>query len=211
MPETEFWIVRHGCTDANTAGILQGHFESRLDDTGIQQAQALAKRLKSEKFDAFYCSTLKRAVHTAGIIGEAINRKAIELDELTEWDLGILERRPHTELRMAYPDLMASFHTECGDFDVPGGESRKAFYQRVSRILDTLAGRHAGQKILLVTHGGTLRAIFHHMVGPVTGGILPQTDNAGLSRFRHKDGRWQLISWNETFHLHLNSRNTSTL
>ena len=66
-------------------------------------------------------------------------------------------------------------------------------------VLEELAARHAGQRLLLVSHGGAIRAMFHHVCGDVPAHAwLPQVDNASLSRFEHRGDAWRLLSFNET-------------
>ena len=122
MPETEFTMIRHGQTAENIAGRLQGHFDTELDETGLLQARAAARRLAGERFDAFYSSDLKRAMMTAAAIAETIGMHPEPLKELREWHLGILEGRPCRELWEEYPEIMNCFKYESGEVSVPGGE-----------------------------------------------------------------------------------------
>ena len=201
--DTLFTVVRHGQTAENLAGILQGWLDTPLDDLGRRQARAVAERLATEHFDLLFTSDLRRACETAQIIGEQLEINPVLLPDLREWHLGELEGRPCTELRREYPEIMNSFLVDCiADIPVPGGESRNAFFARIAKCLDGLAEAHPGRKLLLITHGGVLRAIHRHVVGPVAPGcLLPQTTNAGLTRFSNRNGRWQLTGWNECSHL----------
>ena len=83
--DTDITIIRHGQTAANIQGILQGHFDAMLDDTGRIQSQCAADRLRGEPpFDAFYSSDLKRAWETAEIIGRALGSEPVPLTDLRE-------------------------------------------------------------------------------------------------------------------------------
>ena len=202
--DTDLTIIRHGQTAANLQGILQGHFDTRLDDTGRMQAQCAADRLRGEPpFDAFYSSDLARAWETAEIIGRALGSQPVPLTDLREWHLGELEGSPRPELQRLYPEIMDSFLFEpAGDVTVPGGESRNAFFERVANCLDRLAARHAGQRILLVTHGGVMRAVYRHAAGNIAPGcMIPMTTNASYSRIFYRGGFRQLGCWNDISHL----------
>ena len=88
------------------------------------------------------------------------------------------------------------------DIPVPGGESRTEFYSRVAAVLEELLRGNPGRRLLLVSHGGTMRAIFRHVTGPIRpGAMIPATANASYSRFCNRDGIWQLRCWNDTSHL----------
>lgn len=202
MATTEFTLIRHGQTAENIEGRLQGHFDSRLDETGLAQAEAAARRLAGEHFDFLYSSDLQRARKTAEIIAAELNMDVIPVRELREWHLGELENRPCKELWEEYPEIMNCFKYESGDVPVPGGESRRQFYKRVADCLESLAEKHPGRKILLVTHGGVMRSIFRHIVGCVAQtSLLPLISNVSYSRFCKRDGLWQLCCWNDVSHL----------
>ncbi len=202
MNSTDFILIRHGQTAENIAGRLQGHLDSELDNTGIRQAHAAAERLAGEHFDVIYSSDLKRAFETAGIIAARHELEAIPLKELREWHLGELEGRFTSELWQEYPQIMDCFLHEHEDEAVPGGESFARFNCRVADLLDKLAEKHAGQRVVLVTHGGVMRAVFRHIAGQVGNNcILPLISNASYSRFCKRDGAWQLCVWNDISHL----------
>ena len=72
----------------------------------------------------------------------------------------------------------------------------------MANCLDQLAEKHAGKKLLLVTHGGVLRAIYRHVVGFVAPGrLVPQTTNASMGCFCLRDAHWQMTCWNDCSHL----------
>ena len=202
--DTDFTIIRHGQTRANIQGILQGHFDAPLDDTGRRQAVCTAERLLDEvPFNILYSSDLQRAWETAGIIGKALGLLPVPLPELREWHLGDLEGRPRSELQRLYPEIMNSFQFDPeGDIPVPGGESRETFFARVARCLDRLAELHAGQRVLLVTHGCVMRAVYRHAAGFIRPGcMIPMTTNASYSRVFYRGGFRQLGCWNDISHL----------
>ena len=199
---TELVAVRHGLTDANVAGILQGQFESHLDDHGRYQAQLLAERLALERFDAIYASTLERAWDTAQIIAAYCGGNVIGDAAWCEWNLGQLENTSYVVAGERYPELIRDFKLDADDIAIPNGESKKVFYARISAALENVAARHPRQRILIVTHGGVLQAILKHVMG---GGnswrFLPRSGNAGYNKFVRRNDVWQLCCWNDTSHL----------
>ena len=210
--KTEFIVVRHGETDANVNGILQGQSDTQLNERGIRQAEQVAGRLKNDHFDFIFSSDLARAMETARLIAEPHHLPVRKLHALREWNLGKFQGRKLDDLKQQCPEIIAAFHSEIGDVRIPGGESRFDFYQRVADCLDEMPERFAGKRILLVSHGGVLRAVFHHIAGPVSAcSRLPLTGNASVSSFRYVDGFWQLTSWNDTSHLRVSGENESML
>ena len=201
--DTIFTMVRHGQTDANVQGVLQGQADTPLGEMGRAQARAAAERLKHEKFDLFYSSDLSRALETAQIIGKIIGMTPVPLPELREWDLGDLVGLPHEELCARYPDVVRAFrYDSVKDIFVPGGESRDEFFARIASCFDRLCRENPGARILIVTHGGVFRAVYRQIAGLVREGcLLPRPDNAAISRFQNCGGLWQMLTWNETSHL----------
>lgn len=201
--QTEFVIVRHGQTQGNLTRTLQGQSNTDLDDTGIQQVKLLAQRLKKHPpFDAIYCSDLKRTLDTAQILVDCIGGNILPTPQLREWNLGVLEGQNWQTLQKEYPEIMNSFLNSRMDVEVPGGERRSVMEKRLADCLDALAAQHPGKRLLLVTHGGALRAIFRHIVGlPQGSNLLPQTSNASYNSCTCSEGIWQMICWNDTAHL----------
>ncbi len=201
MAYTDFILIRHGQTAENIAGRLLGHFDTVLDETGILQARAAAKRLETEKADIIYSSDLKRAWQTAEIIGRRMQIQVCAVKELREWHLGELEGRFTSELWQEYPQIMDCFLHDHEDESVPGGESFGQFNRRVADFLEIFAEKHVGQRVIIVTHGGVMRAIFRHIVGRSGCNLLPLLSNASYSRFCKRNDEWQLCVWNDVSHL----------
>ena len=88
---TEIILIRYGETEWNLSGRWQGHADSSLSTRGIEQAEALGKRMKNEKIDFFYTSDLERARHTSRLVGGPSGWEAESMESLRERDLGVLE------------------------------------------------------------------------------------------------------------------------
>ena len=197
---TEFYIVRHGQTAANLAAVIQGQRDTLLDETGQKQIQLLGDFLKEETFDIVYASDLKRTRDTAQAIMQYHPDLPIEFtSELREWDLGELEGKSYAELDIKYPVLMQNIRQSSRKSAPPGGETMQQFLERITRFMENTARKHAGKKILLVTHGGVIQRIFDLTFGETASGNLrPLCNNASLSVFLNKNQRWQLACWNNT-------------
>jgi len=197
---TEFYVVRHGETAANSRNIVQGQSDVPLNENGLAQAGRLAERLKSVKFDAVYASDLGRAMRTARIIAPYL--EPIPTPALREWNLGDWQGRPFSEVKQLYPDEVDGFLHDRETLQITGGESKAEAYGRINRLLDELAERESGKRLLLVTHCGVIRAMLKHVLGgPASLPRQPQVGNASFSRLLYADGCWQLGSWNDISHL----------
>ena len=197
---TEFYIVRHGETAANSRNIVQGQNNVPLNENGLAQAARLAARLKDMRFDAVYASDLDRAMQTARIVAPYAD--IIPARQLREWDLGEWVGKPFDEVKRLFPEEVDAFLHDRAECTVTGGESKAEVYGRIGRFLDELAERECGKRILIVTHCGVIRGMLKHILG-ITEPLprQPQVGNVSLSRILRADDCWQLGTWNDISHL----------
>jgi broad specificity phosphatase PhoE len=165
---TTLLLVRHGETDWNAEGRLQGHTDRPLNDYGRRQAQELAERLAGEGADAIYASDLKRATETAEIVGARLGLPVVIDADLREKNWGNWEGLTGDER------VLVEFE----------GESTADHRDRVLRAVRRIAGRHPGQRIVVVTHGGSLRRV----QAAVNGVADPVLDNCGVWSCEFPDG-----------------------
>jgi probable phosphoglycerate mutase len=195
-------LIRHGETEWNLSGRWQGHADSPLSSRGVDQAKALGERIKSEKFDFYYSSDLGRALHTSKLIGEPSGMVAQPYSGLRERDLGVLEGLNTHEMEEAQPEVYTSFRNDGPDFQVPGGESFRQFYERCTASIEEIANKHKGSKIAVVTHGGVLGAVFRYVLN-----LSLESErnfvllNCSLNRIEKKEEGWNLVSWGDVAHL----------
>ncbi|MBR2508694.1 MAG: histidine phosphatase family protein [Lentisphaeria bacterium] len=208
----EIIAVRHGETVANKTGVLQGQFNTALNEVGLMQADAIAARLKNRYFDIAYSSDLDRAMITGQkIVAYHPGLELLPSPELREWNLGKLQGREYKDLIVEYPEVMQAFK-KGGSPDVPEGESVAEFHLRITTFLDRIAAENTGKRVLLVSHGGAMQRILVHAMGQIADkNIRPLCDNASLSVFKCKAGQWQLVTWNDVAHLEdIGTHNTLT-
>lgn len=194
---TEVIIVRHGQTAENVSGVLQGlaPTRGRLTARGLAQAEAVGRALAEEHFDKGYCSPLERAVLTlAGILRGRIAARPDAptlplrfVDGLRELDMGRLTGGH----RDGWHAGALAYGAERGDplgYRAPGGESPLDLQHRVGRWFDHVLHHGSGGRILVVAHGGVVRAMLTHALGqPMTMdwegvGIDLPTRNASIAR-----------------------------
>jgi broad specificity phosphatase PhoE len=157
---TELLFVRHGETDWNAEGRLQGHTDRPLNDHGRRQAKELAERLSEAGADAIYASDLARAKETAEIVGERLGLPVVIDPDLREKNWGNWEGLTGDE----------RVHVEYV------GESTEDHRERVLRAVRRIAERHPDQRVVVVTHGGSLRRV----QAAVEGVAAPVIDNCSV-------------------------------
>ncbi len=112
------------------------------------------------------------------------------------------------QFRKRWPDEYTQFHQGDPDYRIRAGKSARQRHERAIACGDELAQRHAGQRILIVTHGGVLQSFFRHTMGMDL--AMPRCFslfNASINVFSISDSRWQLDRWGDVHHL----RHLSTL
>jgi probable phosphoglycerate mutase len=195
-------LVRHGETDWNRERVPQGHIDIPLNETGCRQARALAGRVCSWQVNALYSSDLKRAAQTAEILGEAL-RLSVQLREgWREIDVGAWGGLPAAEIRARFPEEISAL--ERGeDISRGGGESRASLKARVVAEFERMCPGHPDETVMIVSHGGALKALIAHLVGLPLSGLdrISTRGNTGLSIFEFSMGEPRLVLLNDTSHL----------
>ena len=154
---------------------MQGHTDVPLNDEGRRQARALAEELDGEEVDAVYSSDLGRARETAEIIAATRGGDVISFPALREKNFGTWEGLTDVEVRERFPD---SLTTGWGD-----GETTDEMARRILAAVEEIAARHAGGLVVVVTHGGPMRALLRHCDGEPDA-----VDNCGVVRLETRDG-----------------------
>ena len=194
--------VRHGETEWNLQGREMGQLDSPLTARGIQQAEALGRRLSNMKIDELYSSDLGRAVQTAEIIA-ALCQKQVRLDAgLRERHMGVFQGLTSEEMAARYPEERKTF-LETGFYDtVPQGETAQQRLDRSVQVLTCIAEHHRDQTVVVVTHAGFLMGFLEFVLGiPSGSGKRFKKQNASFNSFEYVGSRWCLETWNDLGHL----------
>jgi probable phosphoglycerate mutase len=202
MTATRFIVIRHGETEWNVAARIQGQGDSRLTAEGVAQAEALAQRLAAEKFERIVSSDLGRAHETAKRIA-AMSAHPIALDpRFRERHFGAGEGMTYDEVDRRYPGAFSRVRETDPDFRIPGGESRREFHERVVSGMESLAREHAGETVVLVTHGGVLATLYRHIHDiPLDRAHAIPITNASYNALAFDGARWSVDTWSCTLHL----------
>ena len=199
---TGFWLVRHALVDENARAILYGTMDVELcPSTLIEQAPmyaALARRLPRPA--PWFVTPLSRTRRTAEAIFAAGYPRAVPAVEpdLIEQSLGEWQGLAHAELpaRLSLP--VPPFWPLAGDEHPPGGESVAHVITRVGAALERLAAAHAGQDLVVVTHGGTIRAAVAHALRiEADTALLLSVQNLSLTRLERHAAAWRVVCVNE--------------
>ena len=152
-------LLRHPETDWNREGRWQGHSDLPVNARGrAQMAEALAS-LPPERWAAIYTSDLLRARETADWLGARLGIPPRASATLRERRMGAWEGMTPEEARAASPDVYPRVEADLWREPPPGGESFAELLARVAPELERIAGDHAGEAVLVVTHGGILKAV----------------------------------------------------
>ena len=166
---TTLLLVRHGETDWNAEGRLQGHTDRPLSYFGRRQAQQLA-----EELEAIYSSDLARARETAEIVGRRLGLATVLDPDLREKDWGTWEG-------------LTSVERDRVEFV---GESTEAHRERILGALRQISERHAGEaRILVVTHGGSMRRVQTAAMGMA----MPVVENCGRWLCVYESGSFRAL------------------
>jgi len=157
----KIFAVRHGETEGNVRRVVESRTHGVLTPAGIAQAEAASKLLHDEMIDALYTSDLQRCVDTAEIIAQHHPKLVLcRTVRLRERNQGIFEGGHWDDL----PWL--NFEGDYLAHPIPGGESWLDVEARIGGFLNDLVASHTGQTVLLVTHGGPIKAM-----GALLGGM----------------------------------------
>lgn len=170
-------IARHGETDWNVAGILQGWLDVPLNDQGRRQAYEMLASFAHSDFSKVYSSSLVRSRETAEIIARSLRLALPEYhDGLKERNFGAIQGIPKAELAELNPVLLQQILKRNPATFFEQGESMDEFADRVLDAITDIARQNSGKRILAITHGWTMDVITRHIAG------LPR--NTMLSRKR---------------------------
>jgi broad specificity phosphatase PhoE len=153
---TELLLVRHGETDWNRERRFQGHADPPLNETGREQAQALAAELAGEGIDLVYTSDLARAVETAEIVAARLGADVHSMRDLREIDVGEWQGLTWQQIEERYPEGAHSWRERGHGWE--SGETYEQLGDRVVAALRRIASDHPEERVLVVGHGGTIRA-----------------------------------------------------
>lgn len=187
---TTILLARHGESDWNVERRFQGHSDRPLTERGREQAHALADLVASEKIDAVYTSPLSRARETAEIVAAKAGLEPVALPELREVDTGSWSGLSRADVEARFPNEFARWRS--GGSGWEDGESYEEMAERVIGALRRIAEDHPDGRVLVISHGGPIRAIHAASEGLAIKDyrrLKPVEPNARLSAVAVENGR----------------------
>jgi broad specificity phosphatase PhoE len=157
----KIYITRHGETEWNKQGRMQGWKNSNLTEKGIDNAKKLGESLKDIDFDYIYSSPLGRAFDTAKYIRGSKNTEIIKVEDLKEMNFGSWEGMEHEKIKELYGEQQDNFWNKPHLYQAGDGESYEEIINRAKTVLDDILNKSSGaENILIVSHAAMLKAIY---------------------------------------------------
>lgn len=180
---TVLHIFRHGETEWNRKGLMQGHHDSPLSETGRNDAVAVSRDLADVKFDLAISSSSGRARETTSILLNADDAKIVAMDGLREINLGNWEGRLKSEVQQEYQEQYNNFWHAPLAYIPDGGETFLELWERVAESTQSILRNYRKQTILVVSHAATVKAMMSFFAGRPVGEIWnpPIADNLSHS------------------------------
>jgi len=182
--ECLLFLFRHGETDWNREGRLQGHTDTPLNATGLAQARALAERLRPHRLDAVMSSDLARAWTTAQIVAEDLCVPLIREPGLREAQIGEAEGLFWPEVKSRFGEALTERWFTDDDAAFPGGETGLETRSRGLAALRRFVAAQPYRRIGVSTHGAMVRQLMKHALPP--GSPPAKTRNAVLYILRYE-------------------------
>jgi broad specificity phosphatase PhoE len=197
-------LIRHAESVWNGERRIQGSQDPPLSPRGRRQAELLAARLRSQlpRAAAVYTSPLRRAAETAALIGAATGLPVLPEPDLCEMRLGRWEGRTVAEIQAAFPGTYERWLADPLGHPAPGGEQLEAFAGRVTGALARLRAARPAADLVLVSHGGPIKALVCHVLGLETRWLFRiKQDNTAVSRLELDETTRRVVLLNDTCHL----------
>jgi alpha-ribazole phosphatase len=185
----KLWLVRHGETQANVAGLYSGHAPTPLTEKGITQAQTLGELLQHVPFDHVMCSELERTQHTASLLLGTRPQKPEISPLINEMFFGDWEMRHHRDLVTEDKENYAAWCADWQNAIPTNGEGFQSFSQRISEFVSGLYAMNH-QNLLLVSHQGVLSLLIAQLLN------MPA---AAMWHFRIDQGAWSMVEFTAEF------------
>ena len=198
-------LVRHGESAAarpdEPFALVDGHGDPPLHENGQRQAVLVGERLKSQRIDAIYVTTLQRTSQTAAPLAAALGLTPVVVADLREVHLGDWEGGLLRVKAAANDPVYEQMHTEQRWEVIPNAEPLATFVERTQRGLRTIVDAHPGGRVVAVVHGGVIGCLLAHASG-ATSFAFNGSDNASISELVVDGDRQVVRRFNDSAHLY---------
>jgi probable phosphoglycerate mutase len=204
MIMVRFLVIRHGETEWNSKGRIQGQLESPLNERGLEQAGALAHVLADEQIDELWSSDLDRARDTATALAKQSSQRLRIDTRLRERHFGVFQGLTFEQAKQRYPQYYEMYTSDDPDEAIPGGESSREFQDRATGFF-VERGKdrdYHSKTIAVVTHGGVVSCLYRLAKGvSLTAPRTWELPNAAINEFLYDRGKWKIARFADVSHL----------
>ena len=186
-----FYYTRHGKTEYNRLGIMQGQMDSALTEEGKEGLRRTAEILKEVSFTRCFSSSLGRAMDSAEILLGDRDLSVVTLDDLMEMDFGSLDGKPSGKhlIPIIFMHIIGSFHAV-------GGESNQDMVTRAGRAFQTMIDQCEDRdQVLVVSHGSFYRYALRALTGKNIFSKKVVMSNGDVSVITYEDGAYKLVCY----------------
>ena len=204
MKQIRIFIARHGQTDYNKRGLLQGRgIDAPLNETGFRQAGQLSSYLKGYDTDGLVSSSLVRTWQTAEPLRKAKELDIVRKTELDEMHFGEFEGKPYMDAAKDLDELQKFWKRGELDVPVPGGESPRQVFKRANSAFHEIADAFSGGNLVMVLHGRLIRILVSEWLGYGLKNMHKIEHQNGAVNQLVYDGSFRAVYLNKTNHLSL--------
>ena len=202
MKPTKLYILRHGESEWNVLGKVQGQEDTSLTDRGREQAKKAAERLAEEEIDIIYSSDLKRAYDTAKAVGTELDLEVNKLSSIREIHFGIWQGLDLKTIRERYEDDYILWRKEPQNLKIENGETLQAVQDRAVKDIKKLVEENSGKNILLESHGTAIKTFIIGLLDMDMSSYCKFTiGNTGISIIEFREFSPVLKVLNDTNHV----------
>jgi probable phosphoglycerate mutase len=200
---TRLILVRHGETEWNRLERFRGRADVLLNETGLAQAEAAARRIRARwQATAVYCSPLSRATRTAQAIASLYRLTPTPLHDLIDIDYGEWQGKSPEEVASLWPDLLSAWYEKPHTVSIPGGESLDDIRARCGRAVSQIAAWHPESAVVVVAHTVINRAILLEVLNLGNDRFWRiRQDTCAINEIEVENDEFTLVSMNDTCHL----------
>lgn len=197
------YLTRHGQTEWNLKGVMQGGFDSPLTEKGIEDAMKLHSKLENVNFNIAFSSTQGRAIKTAEIILKNNNKKIIKTKDLREIGVGIWQGMTYEFIQNNYKSEFELYTNKPESYSpIEGGESYEVFESRVKNFVNNIV-KNEYNNILIVTHGVTYIMLLNIFDEKELKFLVDRKIPVGtaLSKIKYENNKFKILYEDDISHL----------
>jgi probable phosphoglycerate mutase len=203
MKQIRIFIARHGETDYNKKGLLQGRgIDAPLNEAGFRQAEMLSDYLSGYDADQLVSSSLTRTWQTAEPLRKAKKLQVLKETDLDEMDFGEFEGKPYMDAAEELDNIQSFWKRGELDVPIPGGESPRQVFERANNAFHHILGTFSGSNLMLVLHGRLIRVLISEWIGLGLKNMHKVDHQNGAVNQLVYDGSFRSVYLNKTEHLY---------